>query len=59
MFNWKRGRGVYVDDVEDIEELEQLLDEAKDRFAEEPNNEQAAFDIEDLEQRLEQARDIT
>ncbi|AER48265.1 hypothetical protein SEA_KOKO_80 [Mycobacterium phage Koko] len=50
---------MYVDDVEDIEELEQLLDEAKDRFAEEPNNEQAAFDIEDLEQRLEQARDIT
>lgn len=43
---------MYVDDVDDLEELEYLLSEAQDRLLEDPNNEQAQWDIEDIEERI-------
>ncbi|QBP31092.1 hypothetical protein SEA_REFUGE_74 [Mycobacterium phage Refuge] len=43
---------MYVDDVDDLEELEFLRDEAQARLDANPSNEQAQFDLEDIEERM-------
>ncbi|ASR86174.1 hypothetical protein SEA_BOBSWAGET_69 [Mycobacterium phage BobSwaget] len=45
---------MYVDDVDDLAELEELLADAQDRLASNPSNEQAAWDVEDIEGRMEE-----
>lgn len=45
---------MYVADVTDIKELEELLAEAEDRLAADPGNEQATWDIEDITERIEE-----
>ncbi|BBX09467.1 hypothetical protein [Mycolicibacterium aichiense] len=47
---------MYVDDVDDLDELHDLLAEAHDRLLANPGNEQAQWDIEDIENRLEQVK---
>ncbi|ALA07889.1 hypothetical protein SEA_PIONEER_78 [Mycobacterium phage Pioneer] len=43
---------MYVDDVDDLEELEFLRDEAVNRLENDPGNEQASWDIEDIDERI-------
>ena len=43
---------MYVDDVDDLEELGELLAEAQDRLYSDPTNEQAQWDVEDIEERI-------
>ncbi|AVI04412.1 hypothetical protein SEA_SCHERZO_77 [Mycobacterium phage Scherzo] len=45
---------MFVDDVDDLEELEFLRDEAVARLDADPGNEQASWDIEDIDQRIEE-----
>lgn len=45
---------MYVDDVDDLEELEWLRDEAESRLEANPGNEQAQWDIEDIDERIEE-----
>jgi len=45
---------MYVADVYELEELQYLLSEAEDWLAQEPDNEQAAWDIEDIKERMEE-----
>ncbi|QNJ57024.1 hypothetical protein SEA_DELORIS_76 [Mycobacterium phage Deloris] len=44
---------MYVDDIDDLEELEFLRDEAADRLEANPANEQASWDLEDIEGRID------
>ncbi|AOZ61314.1 hypothetical protein SEA_DARTHPHADER_74 [Mycobacterium phage DarthPhader] len=43
---------MYVDDVDDLDELEFLRDEAVERLDSNPDNEQAQFDLEDINERI-------
>ncbi|QGH80638.1 hypothetical protein SEA_RAHALELUJAH_78 [Mycobacterium phage Rahalelujah] len=45
---------MYVDDVDDLEELNYLRDEAVERLDRDPGNEQASWDIEDIDNRIEE-----
>ncbi|APC43222.1 hypothetical protein SEA_JAAN_75 [Mycobacterium phage Jaan] len=49
---------MYVDDDDDLEELQSLLADAQDRLDQaregSPAHEQAGWDIEDIEQRIEE-----
>ncbi|QTF81498.1 hypothetical protein SEA_TARSUSIV_74 [Mycobacterium phage TarsusIV] len=47
---------MYVDDVYDLEELEELRDEAEGRLEANPSNEQAQWDLEDIEGRMEELK---
>ncbi|UJD21175.1 hypothetical protein SEA_SORORFAGO_78 [Mycobacterium phage SororFago] len=47
---------MYVEDVDDLEELEYLLSEAQDRLDANPGNEQAQWDIEDIEERINEVK---
>ncbi|WKW87289.1 hypothetical protein SEA_CHARGERPOWER_74 [Mycobacterium phage Chargerpower] len=47
---------MYVDDVDDLEELEYLLSEAVERLTANPANEQAQWDIEDIEERINEVK---
>ncbi|AOT24995.1 hypothetical protein PBI_KALPINE_76 [Mycobacterium phage Kalpine] len=48
---------MYVEDVDDLGELEELRDEAVSRLEANPDNEQASFDLEDIEERIAQVRE--
>ncbi|ALF02221.1 hypothetical protein SEA_LADYBIRD_80 [Mycobacterium phage LadyBird] len=48
---------MYVDDIDDLEELEFLRDEAEKRVDANPSNEQAAWDLEDIEERIGELSD--
>ncbi|AEJ93355.1 hypothetical protein SEA_GREEDYLAWYER_74 [Mycobacterium phage GreedyLawyer] len=50
---------MYVEDVDDLVELEFLLADAEDRLAEDPANEQARWDVEDIEDRIQDVRTAT
>lgn len=45
---------MYVHDVDDLEELEDLLSEAQDLLDADPSNEQAGWDVDDIEERIAQ-----
>ncbi|QBJ04879.1 hypothetical protein SEA_ELEPHANTOON_78 [Mycobacterium phage Elephantoon] len=45
---------MYVEDVDDLEELNFLRDEAVARLDADPGNEQASWDIEDIDERIEE-----
>lgn len=47
---------MYVDDIDDLAELEELLSEARARLEADPRSEQAAWDVEDIEDRLEEVK---
>jgi hypothetical protein len=48
---------MYVADVTDPQELSDLLAEAQDWLAREPDNEQAAWDVEDIIDRINELED--
>jgi hypothetical protein len=43
---------VYVEDITDMNELNELLAEVQDRLLADPLNEQAEFDMEDITERM-------
>ncbi|ASZ75416.1 hypothetical protein PBI_JOSHKAYV_77 [Mycobacterium phage JoshKayV] len=46
---------MYVEDIDDLEELEDLRKDAESRLGRNPgNNEQAQWDLEDIEERIEE-----
>ncbi|AKF14243.1 hypothetical protein SEA_LUCHADOR_79 [Mycobacterium phage Luchador] len=47
---------MYVEDVDDLEELEFLRDEAVNRLEANPSNEQAQWDLEDIEERINEVK---
>ncbi|QFG04649.1 hypothetical protein PBI_KEZIACHARLES14_75 [Mycobacterium phage Keziacharles14] len=47
---------MYVEDVDDLQELEALHAEAVDRLGANPRSEQAAWDIEDIVQRVNEVK---
>ncbi|QLF84642.1 hypothetical protein SEA_GAIL_78 [Mycobacterium phage Gail] len=47
---------MFVDDVDDLEELEFLRDEAVNLLEANPSNEQAQWDLEDIEERINQVK---
>lgn len=44
---------MYVEDITDMDELNELLAEVQDRLLADPLNEQAQFDMEDITERIE------
>ncbi|QFG12577.1 hypothetical protein PBI_TOAKA_78 [Mycobacterium phage Toaka] len=48
------GTTMYVADVDDLEELRWLRDEAEKTLRTNPSNEQARWDIEDIDERIEE-----
>ncbi|UJD20913.1 hypothetical protein SEA_ZIMMER_75 [Mycobacterium phage Zimmer] len=47
---------MYVEDIDDLDELAQLRDEAVRELDVHPANEQAQFDLEDIDQRIAQVK---
>lgn len=47
---------MYVDDIDDLEELEGLLGDGQERLDADPSNEQAGWDVEDITERIEQVK---
>ncbi|QFG04555.1 hypothetical protein SEA_JEEVES_80 [Mycobacterium phage Jeeves] len=47
---------MYVEDVDDLEELEFLRDEAVNRLDADPSNEQAQWDLEDIDERINEVK---
>jgi hypothetical protein len=47
---------MYVADVTDIKELQELLAEVEDWLLDDPNNEQALWDQEDITERIEELK---
>ncbi|QBJ01160.1 hypothetical protein PBI_ARISSANAE_75 [Mycobacterium phage Arissanae] len=45
---------MYVDDVDDLDELADLLLEAEERLSACPSSEQAAWDVEDIQGRIDE-----
>ncbi|QFP95555.1 hypothetical protein SEA_GAUGELDP_72 [Mycobacterium phage GaugeLDP] len=45
---------MYVEDIDELDELDSLYDEAVSRLESDPANEQAHWDLEDIENRIEE-----